>query len=108
MLERERPNFGPVRFSFVCPEARVEEAVEALSKEQLKCESIEVSKGKATLYIVEGSKTGKVTTIIGHEISGDSDIAKIPEITQELASRGIAGYSRATQIRFKEKSGQNR
>lgn len=84
-------------FSFICPEERVEETRKLFREESLgQLSDVEV-RGERKLINL---KTGNVITcegiqLVGVAFSGDSE-----RIYRALAERGIAGYSRATQVIF--------
>lgn len=94
MTERNIPINKSATFSFFCPERRDEEAIEALS--EISGLTIVLPPEPHTQFLIGAESIREPQR--GFRFEGITPISQFSKIVAALSNKGIAGYSRETQI----------
>jgi hypothetical protein len=94
MTERDLPINKSATFFFFCPEKRDEEAIEVLS--EISGLSIVLPPEPQTQLLI--GSLGSREPQRGFRFEGITPISQFPKIVAALSNKGIAGYSRETQV----------
>jgi hypothetical protein len=94
MTERDLPINKSATFFFFCPEKRDEEAIEVLS--EISGLTIVLPPEPQTQFLIGSSDSRKIQR--GFRFEGITPISQFPKIVAALSNKGIAGFSRETQI----------